>query len=277
MLRIEIEPPGASTVPRFEYEEFRNGLASPTTPNWPKSTDKAASITLRLVVQRRPGFGAMAGAVLGNRVIRLELLDYPGEWLVDLPLLDQSFQSWSEDAVKVLHGPARRQMAAGFLDFLGTLSVNAPADEGTATAGFERYCKMLARFRKEAGLRWLQPGRFLMPGTWENAPFLHFFPWPEGSQAGPGTLGDLLSRRFDVYKAESRKQFFDPHFRAFNRQVVLVDVLAALFAGRDRIRRCPHLSGPHWRRIHQFEGHGLALRHEHRAPSVCRHKIRSRR
>ena len=102
--------------------------------------------------------------------------------------------------MKLLETPARSKLAAEFLAFLGTLSAKAPAQDGTATAGFELYCKMLESFREEKGLRWLQPGRFLMPGTWGNAPFLHFFPWPEGAQAGPGTLGDLLSRRFECTK-----------------------------------------------------------------------------
>ena len=44
LLKIEIEPPGASTVPRFQYEEFRNGLASPPRPTGP-SLRQAASIS----------------------------------------------------------------------------------------------------------------------------------------------------------------------------------------------------------------------------------------
>jgi predicted YcjX-like family ATPase len=42
----------------------------------------------------------------------------------------------------------------------------------------------------------------------------------------------LLSDRFEAYKRDMRASFFDTHFRAFDRQVLLVDVLGALYAGQ---------------------------------------------
>lgn len=232
LLEIAIEPPGATTVPRFPYEEFRDELALGASPKWPKSTEKASLLTLRLLVQPKSRLGRIKGAVLGPRVLRLELLDYPGEWLVDLPLLDQSYEDWSAETLRRLKVAPRQAMAAEFHNFLGALSVHAPADEAVATFGFKLYSTTLARFREEAGLRWLQPGRFLMPGTWHDAPFLHFFPWMDAPNPSRGTLGALLRDRFELYKQEIRRDFFEPHFQAFTRQVVLVDVLAALLAGQ---------------------------------------------
>jgi predicted YcjX-like family ATPase len=197
-------------------------------PDWPRSTEKPALITLRLLVQQDSWFQQ---AVLGGkRVVRLELLDYPGEWLVDLPLLEQSYDAWSAETLAHLREPPRASMAEEFLNFIGTLSPDAPASEATEVHGFRLYTEALGRCRREAGLRWLQPGRFLMPGEWQDAPFMHFF--PSMLSASFGTLGALLRNRFEVYKSEIRKAFFEPHFSAFNRQVVLVDVLGALFAGQ---------------------------------------------
>ena len=232
LLGVEIEPAGATTVPRFPYEAFRDELALGTSPKWPDSTKKASLVTLRLLIQPRSRLGRIKGAALGPRVLRLELLDYPGEWLVDLPLLNQSFEDWSAETLSRLKSTPRLAMAADFLNFLGSLSAQAPAVEAVATFGFELYSAALTRFRKDAGLRWLQPGRFLMPGAWNDAPFLHFFPWTGAPNPGRGTLGALLRDRFELYKQEIRKDFFDPHFRAFTRQVFLVDVLAALLAGQ---------------------------------------------
>ena len=44
--------------------------------------------------------------------IRLELLDYPGEWLLDLPLLRMGFSQWSDAVLRRLEGRAE---AAEFL------------------------------------------------------------------------------------------------------------------------------------------------------------------
>src|SRR5262249_30276177 len=47
-----------------------------------------------------------------------------------------------------------------------------------------------------------------------------------------GTLGALMAERFDVYKREVVERFYQDHFRHYSRQIVLVDVLRALLAGR---------------------------------------------
>ena len=49
----------------------------------------------------------------------------------------------------------------------------------------------------------------------------------------PHTLGALMAERFEVYKREAVAPFYDDHFRHYSRQIVLVDVLRALLAGRD--------------------------------------------
>jgi predicted YcjX-like family ATPase len=60
-----------------------------------------------------------------------------------------------------------------------------------------------------------------------------FFPLPDSSERLPsGSAGSLLRDRFETYKREVRADFFDTHFRSFDRQVVLVDVLGALYAGQ---------------------------------------------
>jgi predicted YcjX-like family ATPase len=59
-----------------------------------------------------------------------------------------------------------------------------------------------------------------------------FFPLGGGTETrGPGSIGSLLRCRYETYKKEIRADFFDAHFRAFDRQIVLVDILGALYAG----------------------------------------------
>ncbi len=239
---VEIESSGTQRIPRFAYEALRDGLSRDDAPAWPEVTDKPALITLRLLIRPRPGLGQAKSLLLGPRVVRLELLDYPGEWLVDLPLLEQSWEAWSAETLARMRTPPRAAMAADFLAFLASLDPAAPADEAVALHGFRLYRDALRRFRDEAGLRWLQPGRFLMPGPWGEAPFQHFFPWSVPSPR-PGSLGAQLRDRFGAYKAEVRSSFFEPYFNEFNRQVVLVDVLGALFAGRAAFEDTRHAVG----------------------------------
>ncbi|MES2710461.1 MAG: YcjX family protein [Pseudomonadota bacterium] len=231
LVSVTVEPSGTQRIPRFPYEENLAGLAG-EAPHWPPSTEQPALITLRLRLRRRRGILGTIGSVLGDREVRLELLDYPGEWLLDLPLLRQDFAQWSRETLGLLGQPARAGFAEAFLRFLAALPPSAVADEAVAHHGFRLYRDALLRAREEQGLRWLQPGRFLMPGPWGEAPFMHFFPFAGPGQPAPGSMAMLLRDRFETYKAEMRRNFFEPHFSRFNRQVILVDVLGALFAGR---------------------------------------------
>jgi predicted YcjX-like family ATPase len=50
---------------------------------------------------------------------------------------------------------------------------------------------------------------------------------------GPHSLGALMAERYETYKREVVARFYEDHFRRFSRQIVLVDVLRALLAGRE--------------------------------------------
>ena len=79
-----LQPQPDDTVPRFDYE---NHLAALTgkTPHWPEST--RAISELRLSLKVRPN-GLLAG-LQGPRTLHLDIVDYPGEWLLDLALMDE--------------------------------------------------------------------------------------------------------------------------------------------------------------------------------------------
>ena len=54
------------------------------------------------------------------------------------------------------------------------------------------------------------------------------------------SIADLLTARFDAYKTEMRTSFFDTRFQKFDRQIVLVDTLGALHAGRTAFEDTEH-------------------------------------
>lgn len=73
-------------------------------------TAPAPSANLRLSFRTRPT-GFLAG-LTGPRVLHLDIVDYPGEWLLDLALLDKSYDDWSEATLSRI---AQRPEAAEFL------------------------------------------------------------------------------------------------------------------------------------------------------------------
>jgi predicted YcjX-like family ATPase len=107
-------------------------------------------------------------------------------------------------------------------------------DDAVIKRGHSLYRRAINDCRAKLGMRYLQPGRFLCPGPRPDAPFLWFFPADRPpTSVRRLTGGALLDERFRAYQVEVRSSFFDTHFVKFARQVVLVDVLSALHAGRE--------------------------------------------
>jgi predicted YcjX-like family ATPase len=216
--RVAVAPSGADGLPRFDYAAHLAALAA-DPPAWPARTGAVSLLALDLEI----GWTGLA-ANLPARRLRLEFLDYPGEWLLDLPLLAQDFAQWSAATLRRLEGRAE---AEKFLAFVRGLPASAPAGDALADAGHRLYAQALAGLRG-AGLSFLQPGRFLMPAPGPPPPWQGFFPIEGG-----GSLVGLLRDRYERYRAQVRADLVAPSFGTVDRLVVLADVLTALHAGPD--------------------------------------------
>ncbi|TCO71180.1 YcjX family protein [Rhodovulum euryhalinum] len=221
-----LQPQPDNTVPRFDYETHLDALTG-TNPHWPDSTRAVSELRLSLKV-RPGGFGGLLGAVTGPRTIHLDIVDYPGEWLLDLALLDKGYADWSRETLDRLD---QRPGAGTFRAALATADPAAKLDEPTAQALAAAFTASLHAAR-EAGFSDCTPGRFLLPGEMAGSPVLTFAPLPAPARATPrGSLWREMERRFEAYKAEVVKPFFREHFSRIDRQVVLVDALGAIHAG----------------------------------------------
>ena len=215
-----LQPQPDDTVPRFEFERHLSALTGPD-PHWPEGTRHVSELRLSLRIQPR----GLLGGLRGVRNLHLDIVDYPGEWLLDLRLMGRSFDEWSAETLDRMQG---RPGAAQFLADVAQLDPEARFDEPTAQRLAADYTAHLAASRAE-GFSDCTPGRFLLPGELEGSPALTFAPLPPMKPASP--LYREFRRRFDAYKSRVVKPFFRDHFARIDRQVVLVDVLGAIHAG----------------------------------------------
>ncbi|MGB3555790.1 MAG: YcjX family protein, partial [Jannaschia sp.] len=221
--RIEtafLQPQPDDTIPRFDYERHLAALTA-RAPHWPEGTRAVSE--LRLSMKVRPA-GMLAG-LRGARVVHLDIVDYPGEWLLDLGLMERSYEDWSKRALTRLSD----WKVAGYADAMAAVDAAAKLDEPTAQRLAAAYTDAL-RAAREAGAYDLTPGRFLLPGEMEGSPALTFAPLPPGD-APRGSLRREMERRFEAYKRQVVQPFFRDHFARLDRQVVLLDVLGAIRRG----------------------------------------------
>ena len=226
--RARLEPQPDDAVPRFDYETHLRALTDER--RWPESTTRISE--LRLVIEYQSARGAR------NRTLTLDIVDYPGEWLLDLPLLSTSYAQWSADTLKLSREGPRANLAAAWHGHLATLDPSAAGDEQQAREAARLFTDYLVACRNERyAMRLLPPGRFLMPGDLAGSPALTFAPLelPDG-EAPAGSLWAMMERRFEAYKNVVVRPFYREHFARLDRQIVLVDALAAFNAGPDAVR-----------------------------------------
>ncbi|MEZ5716717.1 MAG: YcjX family protein [Paracoccaceae bacterium] len=227
--RIEaafLRPQPDDTVPRFEYEAHLGALTGPN-PHWPDSTRAVSE--LRLSFRVRPA-GLLAG-LTGPRTVHLDIVDYPGEWLLDLGLMEKSYADWSAETLQRI---APRACAAGFLARARAAEVEAPHDEVTAQDLARLFADYLQAARA-AGFSDCTPGRFLLPGDLAGSPALTFAPLPLSGPTRRHSLAREMERRFEAYKSRVAAPFFRDHFARIDRQVVLIDALGAIHAGPQAV------------------------------------------
>ncbi|MGD0849439.1 YcjX family protein [Bradyrhizobium sp.] len=229
--RARLEPQPDDAVPRFDYENHVRTLID--ARRWPNSTVDISELRLVIDYQRQNG---------ADRTLTLDIVDYPGEWLLDLPLLNKSYQQWSQESLALSREQPRAKLAASWHAQLATLNAEGREDEQAALSAARLFTDYLRACRDERfAMSLLPPGRFLMPGNLAGSPALTFAPLDlsqnnlEDSVAPEGSLWAMMVRRYEAYKDVVVRPFFRDHFSRLDRQIVLVDALAAFNAGPEAL------------------------------------------
>ncbi|MDU0889315.1 MAG: YcjX family protein, partial [Haemophilus parainfluenzae] len=218
-------------IPRFDYEANLNDLMN-NPPQWCQSTRGVSETRLAIRFERQSG---LLRHFKERGTLYLDIFDYPGEWLLDLPLLNLDFQQWSLEQAKITSG-IRQQFAQDWLDKLKKLDLSAVVNEDVLAQIAKSYTDYLLACKAE-GMQFIQPGRFVLPGELEGAPVLQFFPllhlseeqWQKlKREAKSNSYFAVLNKRYDYYRNKVVKGFYENYFSTFDRQVILADCLTPL-------------------------------------------------
>jgi len=227
---LEHQPDDA--VPRFQYEDHVAALLSDRV--WPDSTRAISELRLTVEFESASGWNRM----FSSGRIALDIVDYPGEWLLDLPLLGKTYDEFSRDSFELADLSVRADLSEAWRAAAAAVDPKADADEMTARRLAESFTAYLRACKADVrALSTLPPGRFLMPGDLEGSPALTFAPLPglDGSRARAGSLRAMMERRYESYKTHVVKPFFREHITRLDRQIVLIDAMQALNAGSAAI------------------------------------------
>ncbi len=223
-----LEPQPDDAVPRFDYEAHVADMVDQRI--WPESTRRTSELRVTIDYES----ATYLARKFGRGRLHLDIADYPGEWLLDLPLVGKDFATWSRDALALSRLPNRVGLAKAWHDRLAERDPSSAEDETVARELAAEFTNYLAGCRAdEHALSMLPPGRFLMPGDLRGSPALTFSPLilENGKSAPRNSLRAMMERRYEAYKNHIVRPFFRDHFARLDRQIVLVDTLSALNAG----------------------------------------------
>ena len=225
--RVRLSPQPDAAIPRFEYEKHLRDLVD--LRRWPESTRAISEIRIEIDYQTKRG---------SERTLTLDIVDYPGEWLLDLLLLDKTYEEWSAETIALSNTGPRAVLANQWHIHLKSLNPNAPADEQHAINAAKLFTEYLVACRDERfAMNLLPPGRFLMPGDLAGSPAVTFAPLEisREDEARAGSLRAMMAARYEAYRANIVRPFFREHFARLDRQIVLADVLSAINSGPEAL------------------------------------------
>jgi predicted YcjX-like family ATPase len=225
--RAYLAPQPDDAVSRFDYESHINALVDKRS--WPTSTRQISELRVVIDYQSLSEY---------QRTLTLDIVDYPGEWLLDLPLLTKSYEKWASESLRLSRQRQRADFAKDWHSYLSTLNPEGMEDEQQALTATRLFTEYLRACRdNNYAISLLPPGRFLMPGDLANTPALTFAPLELSGEGPPpaGSLWAIMRRRYESYKSVVVRPFFRDHFARLDRQIVLVDALAAINAGPEAL------------------------------------------
>ena len=233
---VKQQPQPDLHIPTFRYDlSVESLMADP--PKWPEPTSSISEI--RLAIRYRPENKLLRKFAPIN-TLYLDIIDYPGEWLLDLPLLNQTYEQWSETIITLCDRQPRLALSRDWRTFMDGIDLLRPAKDSELRQASELYTEFLHRCNDKAyGLTLLQPGRFTMPGDLKGAPLLEFCPLlkiPTQANKHADSFYNSMKQRYESYKEHVVRKFYKEHFCQFDRQIVLVDILRAFNIGHETFR-----------------------------------------
>jgi len=222
------------SLTEFDYQKGIEALSS-SPPQWPHPTSELSGCIVEVTYKRDSVFNLVAGK---TTKLNIEIRDYPGEWLLDIPLLDQDYLAWCNDSANTFKQPERQELMGELLSSLQSIK---PFDI-LSEVDIDKLCNRYSEFLKQCkaqGATLIQPGHMLLPGSTDSFP--HFFPIlglqnydrKVLAKADAGSIYKVMEKRYRGYLSGTVKPFYNDFFKKVDRQVILIDSLKALSGGKE--------------------------------------------
>lgn len=235
LLGVKLHPPEKDWGTFFDFDSGIQSLSS-TPPEWPLPTSGLKSLVLEIRYKPKNRLLKIPGRQF-NRLF-VEIRDYPGEWLLDLPMLKMSYFDWSHECEALYSRDPRTRDLGSFKQLVEDIDPFGQANEKKIREVSDHFVAFLQRCR-ESGLSLIQPGQFLLSASEvvKDTPFFPLMKLPPKrsdlvKSAPDNCYYKVLESRYKNYTESHVKPFYQHCFSGIDRQIVLVDLPGALNNGK---------------------------------------------
>ncbi|PVZ67717.1 YcjX family protein [Pelagibaculum spongiae] len=248
LLGAKIHP--LDDLPLFPYQASLANLTE-AHPQWPEATRGISGCLLELKLAKKDAnFNPLKREYYSCWI---EIRDYPGEWLLDLQLLEMSFADWSAWYAELFNRTERGQQLAKKISSLAPLASFDQSELNKLIIEFSEYLLDA----KAQGFSQIFPGRFLT-GDWSaatgqsddassqlaQADLCNFIPltgaksWSleQLENAEENSWYKVCKKHYQQYVDQLVKPFYSEFFSKIDRQIILVDLIASLNGGPDKLQ-----------------------------------------
>lgn len=243
LLNVRRHPLKDPKIAEFPYQHSYQSLCEPNSC-WPAASTGVSGCLLELRFKSKKSLNPFQRDCFS---LFLEIRDYPGEWLLDLPLRDMSFARWSSQCSAQYQLPPRRALLGDLLSELQNIDPLARADLGKLQQLQQQLIKFLRRCKQQNNaLSLIQPGRFLLDDQAATlcvfVPLLNAHTYSEAQlkSAAQNSYFKLCEAQYNHYVKTLVEPFYKDFFSKIDRQIVLVDVINALSGGPDYFKDMRH-------------------------------------
>lgn len=214
--RAKLQAPNIS-MKRFDYYHYEKTIKK--EHKWCDGTDSITSALIKIQTKGRI-------PLIGDEDFYIEIVDYPGEWILDLVLLNHTYSSWSKMCIQWLKSIDDEKVSL-YLQKLQNLSTDETS-EALEMSLHAMYVELIG-YLKQKNYSFITPGRFLVPGDMKDDPILVFAPLLKGNSK----IFKIFENRYKTYVKDIVRGIHLDYFRGFDRQIILFDIIKALQNGYE--------------------------------------------
>lgn len=217
---VRVEP-----LEGFNMFPLEEHLESLERGEWPRATEAVFGVKVIIRLKQKHKFKKH---LFPYTDVVLELIDYPGEWITDLPMIDKTFAQWSDSCLAQQMSPPQEHYVSEWHQTLQDFNFD---EEPTIEAVQDLvvvYRNYLIQ-AKNAGIAMLQPGSFLLKKSGFDWGEEGFTPLPakiSSDVSHPWTI--LFTKHFKSFQENWLKELRKTTFRESDKQIILVDLFEGL-------------------------------------------------